>query len=236
MKRITTLLLALAILAAAQVVAVAQLTDAMKNDGWVAIFDGKSLDGWKMNAAPGERFGDFKVADGCIVGSGNMNHLYFMEELGNFEFKIDVKINRGGNAGVYVKSQWQDNTWPTTGFELQVNSSQSDIQKTGSLYNIIQIHKAPHGDDEWFTYHITCNRNTMVVRVNDQHLYTYIEPARGRGQGGAQGGQGGAQGGQTPPITEQNKRISQRGHIALQQHDPGSTGMFKNIFVKKLPD
>jgi len=230
MKRFTTFLLALGILVAASTVAVAQLTDEMKKDGWVSVFDGKTLDGWKSN----EKYDGFKVDNGCIVGFGNRNHLYYMEELRNFELKIDVKINKGGNSGVYVKSQWQDEFWPVTGFELQVNSSQSDPQKTGSLYNIIKIYEAPHQDDEWFTYHITCNGNTMDVRVNGKLLYTYVEPLR-RPPGQA-GGQRGQSGGQAPQITEQNKRVSQRGYIALQQHDPGSTPWFKNVFIKKLPD
>jgi len=224
MKRITTLLLALGILATVQAVAVAQLTDEMKQDGWVSIFDGKTLEGWK----PNEGDKNFKVENGCIVGYGEKkNHLYYMEELENFELKIDVKINKGGNSGVYVKSQWQDAAWPTTGFELQVNSSQSDPQKTGTLYNIIKIYKAPHGDDEWFTYHLTCKGNALDVRVNGELLYTYVQP---------EGGRRSREQGQTSPITEQNKRISQRGYIALQQHDPGSTPQFRNIFIKKLPD
>jgi hypothetical protein len=237
MKRISTLLLVLGILAAVQSVASAQLTDAMKNDGWISIFDGKTLDGWKMNATPGDRFGEFKVENGLIVGHGNMNHLYYMKEaFTNFELKIDCKINKGGNSGVYVKSQWQADTWPTTGFELQVNSSHGDPVKTGSLYNLIKIYKAPHNDNEWFTYHLICKGDTIDVRVNDVLLYTYVQPERARRPGG-QGGQGGqGQSGQVPPITEQNKRIGQKGYIALQQHDPSSSGEFKNIFVKKLPD
>ena len=232
MKRIATLLLALGILATASTAAVAQLTEEMKRDGWVSAFNGTTLEGWKANGPDG----GFKVENGVIVGVGGMNHLYYMEELRNFELKIDVKINKGGNSGVYVKSQWQDNTWPTTGYELQVNSSQSDPQKTGTLYNIVKIYKAPHGDDEWFTYHLICNGNSLDVRVNGELLYTYVDPTRAPGAG--RGGQGGGQNqqGTTPPaITEQTKRISQAGHIALQQHDPGSTPQFKNIFVKKLP-
>ena len=230
MKRTTTLLLALGILAAASAVTGGELTEDMKKDGWAAIFDGKTLEGWK----PNEGDEGFKIEDGCIVGYGGRNHLYFMEELENFELMIDVKINKGGNAGVYVKSQWQDAAWPTTGFELQVNSSHSDPVKTGSLYDLIKIYKAPHGDDEWFTYYITCNRNTLDVRVNGERLYTYVEP------GGAGGRRQQAQLGaplqpEAPLITERTKRISQKGYIALQQHDPGSTPMFKNIFVKKLP-
>ena len=228
MKRIITLLLALGIFAVASTTVVAQLTDEMKRDGWFSIFDGKTLEGWKSN----ETTEGWKVENGCIVGFGERNHLYFMREFQDFELKIDVKINKGGNSGVYIKSQWQDATWPTTGFEVQVNSqSQSDPQKTGGLYNIIKIYTAPHADDEWFTMYLTCKDNTLDVRVNDKILYTYVEPVRRRpGQGGGQGGGGG----QTPPITDQNKRMSQKGYIALQQHDPGSTPSFKNIFVKKL--
>jgi len=235
MKRITTLLLVLGILVTASTAAVAELTEEMKRDGWIAIFDGSTLEGWKPNEPGGS--GGFKVENGAIVGFGGRNHLYFMEEFQNFELKMDVKINKGGNAGVYVKSQWQDNAWPTTGFELQVNSSHGDPQKTGTLYNIVRIPKAPHGDDEWFTYHIICNGNNIEVRVNNETLYTYTDPGRaGPGRGGQGGGQGGqAQQGNLPPITEQNKRIGQAGYIALQQHDPESIPYFKNIYVKKLP-
>ena len=206
-----------------------ELTEEMKKEGWIAIFDGKTLDGWKSN----EETEGFDITDACIVGKGGRNHLYYMEELQNFELKIDCKINKGGNSGVYVKSQWQEKSWPVTGFELQVNSSHSDPVKTGSLYNIIKILKAPHNDDEWFTYHLICKGNTLEVRVNDQTLYIYVDPSKNEEL-------------RVPPssvgieyaalkiITEQNKCISQKGYIALQQHDPGSKPEFKNIFIKKL--
>ena len=201
----------------------AELTDAMKAEGWVAIFDGKTLEGWKTN----EGSDGFNVVDGSIVGTGGRNHLYFMEELRNFELKADVKINNDGNAGIFVKSQWEEAAWPTSGFELQINSSHGDRQKTGSLYDIIRIYEAPHKDDEWFTYHIICRGNELHVRINDKPLYTYVDRSRP-----ARGGQGG----ETPPITSQNKRISQPGYIALQQHHVGSVVQFKNIFLKRLPE
>ena len=145
---------------------------------------------------------------------------YYMEEFKNFELKIDVKINQGGNSGVYVKSQWQEGIYPTTGFELQVNLSQQEPQKTGSLYDIIRISEAPHEADEWFTYHIICNGNRIDVFINGEMLYYYTDPGQGN----------------PLPITEQTKRINQSGYIALQQHDPGSSPRFRNIHVRKLPD
>lgn len=198
-----------------------ELSEEMKNDGWISIFDGRSLDGWKSN----ESYVGFHVKDGCIVGKGKRNHLFYMnEELKNFELKIDVKISEGGNSGVYVKSRWQDEGWPVTGFELQVNSSHKDPVKTGSLYNIVKLFEAPHGDDEWFTYHLICKENTLEVRVNDKILYVYVDPVERFAIP------------EEETITAQNKRISQKGYIALQQHDRKSIPAFKNILLKKLPD
>ncbi len=217
MRHAAIALLAMSALVLTTATVGAQLTDEMKNDGWVQIFDGKTLDGWKSN----EKTEGFKVEDGVIVGFGGRNHLYFMEELKNFELKLDVKISKGGNAGVYVKSQWQDEAWPVTGFELQVNSSHGDPVKTGSLYNIIKLFKAPHGDDEWFTYHLTAKGNTLTVAVNGTVLYQYVDPLEKAGPA-------------PEKTTESTKRISQEGYIALQHHDPGTHPAFKNIKVKKL--
>jgi hypothetical protein len=214
MKRISTILLTFFVFVLTISVASAQ------EAGWVKIFNGEDLTGWKSN----EKYEGFEVKDGAIVGKGNRNHLYYMEELKNFELKIDVKINAGGNSGVYVKSQWQEKSWPVTGFELQVNASNGDPVKTGSLYNIIKIPKAKHGDNEWFNYHLILKGNVLEVRVNGELLYTYVDPME---KGGTP---------QNGKITEQNKRISQKGYITLQQHDPKSIPEFKNIFLKKLPD
>jgi len=229
MKRITTLLLALGILAAAPTIAVAQLTEEMRRDGWVSIFDGATLEGWRQNDT-GNNAGVFRVEDGSIVGTGGRQHLYFMEEFTNFELMLDAKINNDGNSGVFVKSQWQDNAWPTSGFEVQINSSHSDPQRTGSLWSIVRWPNVTHGDDEWFTLHIICRGNDITVRVNDETLYTYTCQRAGRG-----GGQGAGQGAAPPQITEQNRRISQSGYIALQQHHDGSVVHFRNIFVRRLP-
>ncbi len=195
-----------------------ELSDAEKNDGWVSLFDGKTLDGWECN----EEYDGWSVKDGEIVAEGKYCHLFFMKEkYRNFELKIDVKINKGGNSGVYIKVPERKSGWPVTGFELQVNSSHGDPVKTGSLYNIIKIFKAPHGDDEWFTYHLTAKGNTLTVAVNGTVLYQYVDPLEKAGPA-------------PEKTTESTKRISQEGYIALQHHDPGTHPAFKNIKVKKL--
>ena len=198
-------------------------------DGWVKIFNGKDLEGWKANDTEGEFYVN---EDGEIAGKGGRCHLFYMEELQEFELKIDVYINDGGNSGVYVLSPWVDNNWPTGGFELQVNSTQSDPVKTGSIYEIVMLYESPVPADTWFTYHIIVKGNEMTVKIDDKVLYKYRDPsarfARRPGTAGT------AAGGDARPNVPNFKYIGQKGHIALQQHDPGSLPRFKNIYIKKL--
>src|SRR5580698_2415694 len=58
-------------------------------DGWYSLFDGKSLDGWKINENPDT----FSVRDGEIVVNGPRAHLFYEgavkdHEFKNFEFKV----------------------------------------------------------------------------------------------------------------------------------------------------
>ena len=218
MKRFLALSTALLALACCSVTFAQELTDAEKAEGWVSLFDGKSLDGWECN----EDYNGWSVKDGLILAEGKYAHLFYMKEkYKDFEFKIDCRVNKGGNSGVYIKVPALEKGWPVKGFELQVNSSHGDPVKTGSLYNIVKVFKSPHGDDEWFTYHVIAKGKTLTVFVNGEKLYEYVD--RVSDQGLAEG-----------PATEKTKRMEQEGYFALQQHDPGTFPAFRNIKVKKL--
>ena len=187
------------------------------NDGWVKIFNGKNLEGWKANEASGEFF----VNDaGELCGKGGRSHLFFMEELQEFELLMDIYINDKGNSGVYVLSPWVENNWPTGGFEIQVNATHTDPVKAGSLYGIIKIFEAPAPANTWYTMHVTVKGDNLTVKINDKVLYTYVDPT--------------AKFARFPNLPRDFKYIGQKGHIALQQHDPGSLPKFKNVYLKKL--
>jgi hypothetical protein len=182
-------------------------SNAAADDEFKAIFDGKTLDGWKVNEG-----GDgFKVEDGTITGRGGRCHIFYVkEELKDFELKVDVKINDGGNSGVYIHTAYQEEGWPDAGHEVQVNATHKDPVKTGSLYNVVKLFESAGKPDEWFTMLIAVKGDTLRVSVNDKVLYEYVQP---------------------PGITIP-RRINQ-GVIAFQQHDPGSVVQYRNILLKK---
>ena len=58
---------------------------------WISLFDGKSLDNWKVGA----NASTFRVEDGMIVVNGETAHLFYEgdvmnHDFKNFEFKADV--------------------------------------------------------------------------------------------------------------------------------------------------
>ena len=71
--------------------------------GWGPLFDGKSLDGWKVNGG----FASYKVEGGEIVGTtaeGSPNTFLCKGEFADFELELEVKCDPRLNSGVQVRS------------------------------------------------------------------------------------------------------------------------------------
>jgi len=140
-----------------------QAQPAPGKDGWISMFDGKTLNGWKAN----ERPESWKVADGAIVGDGPASHLFWMgQECENCEFRAEVKLNHSGNSGMYFRTAFGPG-FPK-GYEAQVENTSPDPQKTGSLYGIARVTDQLIQDDTWWTQHIIVNGNHIIIKVNDK--------------------------------------------------------------------
>lgn len=217
MKRIA-LIMVVMLLAASCCLAAENAKDKDK-DGWVSLFDGKSLKGWKV----GENADSFSVQDGAIVANGPCAHLFYNgpvedHNFKNFEFKADVMTTPGSNSGLYFHTKYQESSWPLQGFEAQVNTSHADPKRTASLYEVVDVLKVPVKDNEWFTQEIIVRGKRIVVKVNGQKLVDYTEPD------------------DIKPVRRGFDRRLTSGTFAIQAHDPKSKVFFKNIMVKPLDD
>jgi len=181
-------------------------------EGWIGLFDGKSLNGWKAS----ENRDTFSVHDGKIVADGPRSHLFYVgpvknHNFKNFEFKAEVMTTPGSNSGIYFHTEYQERGWPRRGFEAQVNNTHGDRKRTGSLYNIKNVFEAPAKDDVWFDYHIIVKGKRVVIKIDGKTVVDYTEPEKAR------------------------RKLSS-GTFALQGHDPRSKVYYRNIGVKPLPD
>ena len=177
-------------------------------EGWIKLFNGKDLAGWKISED-----GKFKVEDGLIVVSGERSHLFTEEQFKNFIFKAEVKTTPGSNSGIYFHTRFQETGWPDLGYEAQVNVTHTDPKKTGSLYNVVNRFETPAKDNQWWTQTVIVKGRQIIIKVNDEVVVNYTEPEE----------------------VEGGRKLSQ-GSFALQAHDPKSVVYYRNIRAKRLPD
>ena len=188
--------------------------------GWIPLFDGKSLNGWKV----GKNASTFSYDNGCIVVHGSTAHLYYVgdvhnHEFKNFELKAEVKTMHGANSGIYFHTAYQEGGWPDKGYEVQVNNSHSDDVRTGSLYDVVDVKEVYVKDSVWFTEYIKVVGKRVLIKVNDITVVDYTEPEH--------------------PVRDTAShpfRYISKGTFALQGHDPNSIVYFRNIRVKPLAD
>ncbi len=190
-----------------------------EDDGFIDLFDGKSLDGWKIAENPKA----FTVKDGSIVVNGTRGHMFYDGKVKdanfkNFHLKAEVMTKPKANSGIYIHTKFQENGWPRVGYEAQVANTHGDSKKTGSIYNVETVNPAPVGDNEWFTYEIIVKGKNIVTKINGKELVNHTEPDSPN------------------PPKGWEKRVLSSGTFAIQAHDPGSTVLYRKFQVKPLDD
>jgi len=181
-----------------------------KDEKWVSLFNGKDLTGWKTH--PDDK-AKWEVVDGMIVGTGPVGHLYSEKgDFKNFRYKLEVSISDKGNSGQYFRTKFSQG-FPKSneGLEAQINSSGGDKVRTGSLYNVKDclIYEQLVKPDTFFTQEVLADGDHVVIKVNDKITVD-------------------------TKLTGDKAKILE-GHLAIQQHDPGSTVKIKKIEVIELP-
>ena len=188
------------------------------NNGWISLFDGKTLNNWKV----GDNAETFSVKDGMIVVHGKTAHLFYNGDVQNhnfknFEFTTQVMTMPGSNSGIYFHTQFQQGSWPSKGYEVQVNNSHTDWKRTGSLYNIVDVKEKLVPDSVWYTERLRVEGKRIQIWMNDKQTVDYTKPENL----------------QRPD--DPGRRLSS-GTFALQGHDPNSIVYFKDIKVKPLAE
>lgn len=116
-------------------------------DGWVSLFDGESLDGWRgfrMDTAPET----WVAEDGVLTGSGKRGNLVTGETYADFELYLEWKISPGGNSGIILRASEETKEPWHNGPEMQVLDNAAHEPKltadhaAGALYDLVD---APEG-------------------------------------------------------------------------------------------
>lgn len=193
------------------------LKKANSQNGWISLFDGKTLNNWKASENPAT----FRVDSGMIIVNGPRAHLFYEGDVmklnfKNFEFKALVMTTPGSNSGIFIHTGYQETGWPSKGYEVQVNNSHTDWRRTGSLYAVEDVKEVYVKDYEWYTETIIVRDKRIIIKINDKTVVDYTEPD------GVENLEG-----------RKEKHLSS-GTFALQGHDPNSKVYYKQVMVKPL--
>lgn len=180
-----------------------------KQQGFVSLFDGKTLQGWKV----GQNGDSFQVLHGVIVANGPTAHLFYDGDVANrdfknFHLKAEVKTFPHANSGIYFHTKYQESDWPKQGYEAQINNSHFDWRRTGSI-SAKPVKEITAKDNVWFTMDILSIGRHIIIKIDGKPVMDYTEP--------------------------DNAEIG-HGTFAIQAHDPDSKTYIKNIRVRILPD
>lgn len=195
--------------------------------GFVALFNGRDLTGWKglvadpvkraqmtpdelaaaQAAADAEMARHWTVVDGVLAYDGGHNSLCTARDYEDFEMLVDWKIEEHGDSGIYLRGSpqvqiWDPAQWP---------------EGSGGFYNN-QIHPkdplvcADNPIGEWNTFRIRMIGERVTVFLNDRLVVDNVVMEN---------------------YWERDKPIYPSGQIELQHHN--SPLWFRNIFIREIP-
>lgn len=196
-------------------------------EGFVALFNGKDLEGWKgLLAAPNDnpikrakltpeqlaaeqKKADenmrkhWRVEDGALVFDGKGRSLCTVKDYGDFEMLVDWKILPKGDSGLYLRGTPQVQIWDSPVGSGGLFNNQKNPSKP------IKVADRPVG--EWNTFRIKMVGEKVTIHLNDVLVTDNVTLEN---------------------FWDRKQPIFPSGQIELQNH--GNTLWFKNIYIKEL--
>jgi len=198
-------------------------------DGFVALFNGKDLTGWKGLVSPdggpparakmtpeqlaeAQKKADEKmrkhwtVQDGVLAFEPGGDSLCTVKDYGDFEMWVDWKILPHGDSGIYLRGSPQVQIWDTA----------DRAEGSGGLFNNEKHPSKPSEPadkpiGEWNTFYIKMVGDRVTVKLNDKTVVDNVVMEN---------------------YWERKKPMYEKGQIELQNH--GNKLWFKNVYLREL--
>ena len=204
------------------------LSEVEKRQGWVLLFDGRTLTGWHTyGKSPGLTPG-WDVRDGAIVPTGSQGDLVSDLQFSSFELEIEWKISPNGNSGIFYWANEGTKVIYENAPEMQVLDNlghpdgKSPLTSAGALYGLYPAAQdAVKAVGEW---------NLARIVIHGSKVQHWLNGVR------------------TADVDFDSKEMkakiaaskfkewdtfgkSRRGHLGLQEH--GGTVWFRSIKVRE---
>ncbi|HPD31412.1 MAG TPA: DUF1080 domain-containing protein [Phycisphaerae bacterium] len=150
---------------------------APRGKGWIKLFNGKNLKGWK--SIPENRPNSWKVENGILVSDfkegEHGTNIFSEKKFGDFEIYYEYLVPKNGNSGVFLRGQYEIQIQADHG----VPSDKPRDWGNGGIYG----QKAPSRnvskpDGEWQSVYATMIGKKITVFLNGEKIIDNYEPPR----------------------------------------------------------
>lgn len=145
------------------------------DDGFVPLFDGKTLNGWKQLGGKAK----YTVEDGVIVGSSvpNTSNSFLCTEktYGDFILELEYKVDKALNSGVQIRSEYDKKGNRVFGYQVEIDPSARawsggiyDEGRRGWLFDLKNKPEAQKAfkQGDWNKYRVECRGDSIKTWIN----------------------------------------------------------------------
>jgi hypothetical protein len=129
---------------------------------WIALFDGKSLDGW-------EQIGDanWRVSDGALVADKGNGFLVTKNTYGDFQLRAEFWVEDDSNSGVFIRCKDPAKVTGTNAYEVNIWDKRPEPEYgTGAIVGLAKVDPMPKAAGKWNVYEITAKGDAFTVTLN----------------------------------------------------------------------
>jgi hypothetical protein len=129
---------------------------------WIALFDGKSLDGWdQIDDA------NWRVSDGALIADKGNGFLVTKNTYGNFQLRAEFWVEDDTNSGVFIRCTDPTKVTGTNAFEVNIWDKRPEPHYgTGAIVGLAKVDPMPKAAGKWNIYEITAKGDTFTVTLN----------------------------------------------------------------------
>ena len=139
-------------------------------DGWILLFDGETLFGWKPASEV-----NWKVADGIIsANEGKVGLLCTTSQFSNYQLRADFRAARGTNSGIFLHTPPVPTDPAADCYELNIAPPDNPFP-TGSFVKRDKVAGAGETDG-WRTFHVTMQGDKCEVKLDDKVVLNFTDP------------------------------------------------------------
>jgi hypothetical protein len=156
-----------------------RLTGAERSAGWRLLFDGSTMNGWRVYQSQSPSAGWF-VRDGSMMKEKATDDILTVDQFGDFELAFEWRMSTGGNAGVFYRAteEYEKVYWSATEYQLLDDPNARDgrnrLTSAGANYG---LYPSPAGAlkpaGEWNATRIVARGTHVEHWLNGVKLLEY---------------------------------------------------------------